>query len=131
MPIFLLLLINPSLQTNLKIVKTRSGSDRPEPCATICAGETGPNPTFRKYHDGNVEFLIIDRIDMSECGFVEPPIVNVYLESRVTRTAEWTHAANNLSRYGFTLYITSNTGYTNSYSGWNLNVMWSAYGYDC
>ena len=72
MPIFLLLLINPSLQTNLKIVKTRSGSDRPEPCATICAGETGPNPTFRKYHDGNVEFLVIDRIDMSKCGFVEP-----------------------------------------------------------
>ena len=126
----LLLLTNTSFQSNLKIIKTRSGSQRPAPCATICAGETGPSPTFRDYYDGRVKFLVLD-VDMTECGFVELPILNVHLEGDVTRIAQWTHASNILSRKSFVVYITSNTHDTKTFWDWNLNVMWTAIGYDC
>ena len=129
-PFFILLLTTPSLQTNLKIVNTRYGSLRPEPCATICAGETGPNPSYQIYNDGQVEFLLLD-IDVSKCGFVETPIVTVHLEGDVTSIAQWTHAANRVNKYGFRLHVTSNTKYIKPYRDWNFNIMWSAFGYNC
>ena len=125
-----LLLTNPSLQSNLKIIKTRSGSQIPAPCATICAGETGPNPTFRDYYDGRVKFLVLD-VDMTECRFVEPPIVNVYLDGKVTRIAQWTHAAKNINKNGFQLFITANAEYIYVGHYFDLIVMWSAFGYNC
>lgn len=128
--VLLVVLMSLSLQTNLKIIKTRSGTTRPEPCATICAGETGPNPTFREYFDGKVKFLILN-IDISECGFVDTPIVNVQLDGFVTRIAQWTHSASGISKNRFRVYITSNTAETKTYSSWRLNVMWSAFGYNC
>ena len=128
--LLLLLLINLSTQVDLKIIKTSSGTDRPAPCATICAGETGPNPSLRKYHDGIVDFYRVD-IDIRECGFIEKPIITVHLEGEVTAFARWTHAVYRANTRGFRVYITSNQNSISTHPSWNMNVMWSAFGYTC
>lgn len=128
--LLLVLLLQLSLQVDLKIIQTSSGSDRPAPCATICAGETGPNPPLSKYHDGKVDFYRVN-IDIGECGFVEKPIITVHLEGEVTTISRWTHAVYRADSSGFRVYITQNENSINTFPSWNLNVMWSAYGYTC
>ena len=125
------LVTNSSLQSNLKIIKTRSGSLRPAPCATICAGETGSNPAFDRISIGTKEFLVLSQVDISECGFVEPPIVSVYREGDAADIAEWTHAVSHVNTKSFMVFITSNTEHTNTSPIWILNVMWTAIGYIC
>ena len=124
--LLLLLLINLSTQVDLKIIQTSSGTDRPAPCATICAGETGPNPiSLGKYGD----FYRL-HIDIRECGFIEKPIITVHLEGDVTAVARWPHAVYRADKRGFRVYIES-TASISTFNAWDVKVMWSAFGYTC
>ena len=127
---FIILLTRLSLQLDFKIIKTSSGTDRPAPCATICVGETGTDLKLEKYHDTVVEYYKV-YIDITKCGFVEKPIVSTSLEGTVTLISRWTHGVFNPDKRGFTVYFTQNERHIQTYSSWDLNVMWSAFGYTC
>ena len=128
--LLLLLLITLSTQVDLKIIQTSSGSDRPAPCASICAGETGPNPILQKYHDSEAEFFYLG-IDIAECGFVEKPIVTINLEGEGTRISRWTHGIYFPEKDQIKIFISQNEMSIESFPRWKLNVMWSAFGYTC
>ena len=130
--VLLLVLIEISIQVDLKIINTSSGTNRPAPCGTICAGESGPNSNLVKFIDRTREYYLVS-IDISECGFVEKPIITINLEGKSRKVAEWTHGIyrNKADASRFSVYISNNRDRFQINQDWNVNVMWSAFGYTC
>ena len=70
----LLTLLVVTLQLDLKIVSSPDKIPHPAPCALICSGEDSALDWIDStWLPGKVQKYI----DMSDCGFVSPPVVSV------------------------------------------------------
>ena len=74
---FPLILLSLSNANSIKMVRNFDGNvpTNPEPCLLTCVGATGSGNTDWKGEDGRVW----THVDMSECGFVDVPIVTTSL----------------------------------------------------
>ena len=69
-----LTLVISTLQFDVKIVSSPDRAPHPAPCTLICSGEDSAlDWTDSRWLSGKVHKYI----DMSDCGFVSPPVVTV------------------------------------------------------
>jgi hypothetical protein len=102
----------------------------PEPCALICAGTTGIGTTAWENRGDHIAVTV----DMSECGFVSPPIVStVVTGDGMTRALTGTGGVYALSSTKFKLIPTRTFEYDLSKTAKDLKwrVDWQAVGYVC
>ena len=127
------LMATPGLSSTVKIVKDASGKapTLPEPCLMTCAGSTGAGITTWTVHSSE---KMVTAVDMSECGFVDIPVVTTSLagigwhDLQKGVSAPWS-----ISKTGFQIIVLDN-GKAPSVSlaqqnKWHVN--WIAVGYNC
>ena len=85
-----------------------------------------------KFIDRTREYYLVS-IDITKCGFVEKPIITINLEGKSRKISEWTHGIfrNKADTTRFSVYISNNRDKFQINHEWNVNVMWSAFGYTC
>ena len=125
-----MLLTNPTLASNLKILGTPDGGTHPEPCALTCSGVASYQNEDHQWHSYGFG-KAFKRIDHSGCGFVSTPVVTATLSGDLNSgcpsifierkyVTKWTFDVQTVEIKSADDMIAS-----------QCDVYWSAFGYDC
>ena len=79
-------MVDPTLQTELKILDTPDNNTHPLPCALICSGidkhdETGDHEWRNNRWPWSPD-KAYKTVNMTGCGFVSPPVVTATIKSQ-------------------------------------------------
>ena len=78
--LMMLMLVTPSLASDLKILNIPYGENGPPPCALTCSGVAKHNESHWKWQwESYTTGEAARRVNIAECGFVTPPVVTASL----------------------------------------------------
>ena len=130
LPIFVLVLLVVSAQSEIKIVSIPDGEMGAAPCATTCAGV---DKDYSGWMESNFNTgKVLKWIDMSGCDFVSSPVVTVSSECGISAHHIWCPSFTVAFVFNerFLLYSLSDST-KDEMSRYQCRVYWTATGFTC